>query len=49
MKYSQKILIASLIFAAFTSCKSATYEWEDGELQRKAAEEETVTVVITVQ
>ena len=45
-------LIASA-FASLNSCKSATYEWDDGEW-RNANEElveetGTVTVIITIQ
>lgn len=49
MKYSQKALFALLFLATLTSCKSAVYEWDDGSLERKVEEEETVTVIIHIQ
>ena len=43
-------LIASA-FASLNSCKSATYEWCDGEWRNAKEErtEETGTVIITIQ
>ena len=52
MKHLQKVLFALLFLAAFTSCKSAVYEWDDGAFERKAnqeEEEETATVIIHIQ
>ena len=52
MKHLQKVLFALLFLAAFASCKSAVYEWDDGSFERKAhyeKEEETVTVIIHIQ
>ena len=45
----KKILIALAMAALFASCRSRVYEYEDGEWQRKAAEEETATVTIHLQ
>ena len=52
MKYFQKIMFAFLILAAFTSCKSAVYEWDDGSFEKRANQEEkeeTATVIIHIQ
>lgn len=44
----KKLMIAAMVLALM-ACKSATYEWYDGEWSRKAEEPETATVTITIQ
>lgn len=45
----KKIVIAFAIIAALTSCRSRVYEYDDGEWQRKSADEETATVIIVIE
>lgn len=45
----KKVLFALVIMAAFVSCRSATYEYEDGSWREVQEEPEPATITITIQ